>query len=52
MAEPILEILEYQAEKDIEKKRKPSIAGPVSIEELTKNMPEIEVKKPPVSKPK
>ena len=38
MAEPLLEIIEYQAEKDTEKKYKPVTPVPVSIEELTKNI--------------
>jgi hypothetical protein len=40
MAEPILEIIDLQAEKDIEKKRKPSTPEPVSVEELIKKIPE------------
>jgi hypothetical protein len=55
MVEPLLEILEIEAEEDIDnskKKRKPSTPGPVSLEELIKPKPEIEVKKAPVIKTK
>ena len=52
MAEPLLEILEYQAEKDTEKKNKPSSPGQVSVEELIKKMSENEGKKTPEIKAK